>query len=72
MTEVLFFATGTAPEVERGHSVSSQVEDVMDTGKRKLTKSQLKEIQKKWSSQSERRKKRKAKKLGGKKSHTCW
>lgn len=45
------------------------VEDAMDIGK-KLSKSQLKELQKKWS--SSRRKKSKAKKLGGKKAHTRW
>jgi hypothetical protein len=43
----------------------------MDTGTKKLTNSQLKKIQEQWSTSS-RRKKRKAKKLGGKKAHTRW
>ena len=44
--------------------------DAMDTGTKKLSNSQLKKIQEQWS--SSRRKKRKAKKLGGKKAHTRW
>ena len=49
---------------------SIQESDAMDTGTKKLSNSQLKKIQEKWS--SSRSKKRKAKKLGGKKAHAHW
>ena len=49
---------------------SIQEPDAMDTGTKKLSNSQLKKIQEKWS--SSRSKKRKAKKLGRKKAHAHW
>lgn len=60
-------AEGAQPEQKD----STQGEpDAMDTGTKKLSNSQLKKIREQWS--SSRRKKRKAKKLGGKKAHARW
>lgn len=72
--DVVFSATCLAPEHVQGvgDQADDNVKELMDTGKKKFTKSQLKEIQKKWSSKSRRKKKSNTKKLGGKKAHARW
>ena len=64
-------AASPAEQVETvDNDLSGAGEEGMDTGKKKLTKSQLREIQKKWS--SSRSKKAKAKKLKKRKAHSRW